>query len=401
MKPDDIPAPAHLPETDSSREETTGIGAGLFLGSFRGIRFYLDYSWFFIAALLVYALSASVFPTLLPGLGPIAYIGLSIAGAGLFFLSIILHELGHSLVSQRCGIPVPRITLLFIGGVAEISREPDDPGSELKIAFAGPAVTLILVVLYWLIGRSFAMIGSPAGHLLFLWLAQVNLVLVIFNAIPGYPLDGGRIMRALIWMKTGKLRKATFITSRIGFGFSILLIIFGIFLIFTYGAWNGFVFILIGIFLKNAAESGYSQTLYKELLQGVTARQLMTPAPVTIPAHLPISLAVEEYFLTHHHIAFPVLSRDGAFTGMLTLESIKETPKERWPYTLSGDLAARPAGRALHISADAEAREAMNLLMSQGMGRLAVINPLDGTLLGILTRHDILHYIRIQQELQE
>lgn len=403
MKPEDIrPAPAHLPHAGEQHEEnSSGFGGGIYLGSFRQIRFYLDYSWFFIAALLIYALSASTFPLLLPGLAPWAYFAMSVAAALLFFFSIILHELGHSLVSQHCGIPVPRITLLFIGGVAEISREPDDPASELKIAFAGPAVSLLLVGFYWLIARGFAMAGMAAGHLLFLWLAQVNLVLVLFNAVPGYPLDGGRVLRALIWMKTGKLRKATFITSRIGFGFSILLIILGIFMIFTWGAWNGFIFILIGIFLKSAAEGGYAQSLYKELLQGVTARQLMTPAPVTIPAHLPISLAVEDYFLTHHHIAFPVMNRDGNFTGMLTLESVKGTPRERWPYVLAGDLAALPEGRALHISADAEAREAMNLLMSQGKGRLAVVNPADGALLGILTRHDMLHYIRIQQDLQE
>lgn len=402
MKPEDIPAPSHTNEVEepSTTYQRERERAGVFLGTFRGIRFHLDYSWFFIAALLIYALSAATFPALLPGRNASTYILMSAAATVLFFLSILLHELGHSVVSQHCGIPVPRITLLFIGGIAEISREPDDAHSELKIAVAGPIVSLALVFLYGITGWLFGRYGMGAGQLIFWWLAQVNLILVLFNAIPGYPLDGGRVLRALIWMKTGKLRQATYITSRIGLGFGIFLIAFGVYTLFAWGAWNGLVLVFIGLFLKNAAESGYSQTVYKEILDGIDVKRVMTPHPITIPAHLPISLAVDDYFLTNHHVAFPVVDRENHFRGLIRLEFLKSVKKERWPYTLVSEIADRPENQALRINANEKASEALRLLLTAGQGRLAVVDDA-GQLVGMLTRHDLLHFIRIHTELEE
>jgi CBS domain-containing protein len=230
------------------------------------------------------------------------------------------------------------------------------------------------------------------------WLAQVNLILVIFNAIPGYPLDGGRVLRALLWMWNGNLRKATYITSRIGIGFSFFLIILGIFTLFA-GAWNGFVLILIGIFLKNAAESGYSQTLFKEVLGEVKVRQLMTPNPVSIPARLPLNLVVDDYFLTNHHVAFPVVDDDGRFRGLLRLEFLKNIPREKWPFTLAGEIADTPEGRNLRLQGDADAAETLQTLLTPGRGRMGVIDR-EGKLTGIVTRHDLLHYIRVHHELE-
>jgi len=401
MKPEDIPAPSH---PDSAGETANRLRerdrSGVFLGSFRGIRFYLDYSWFFIAALLIYALSGATFPFLLPGREPFTYILMATAATALFFLSILLHELGHSLMSQRCGIPVPRITLLFIGGIAEIAREPEDARSELKIAVAGPLVSLVLVVVFGLGGWLMGSLGARAGQLIFWWLAQINLILVLFNAIPGYPLDGGRILRALIWMKTGRLRQATYITSRIGLGFAVFLIAFGIYSLLAWGAWNGLVLIFIGLFLKSAAESGYSQTVYREILEGIDVRRIMSPHPITIPAHLPISLAVDDYFLTNHHVAFPVVDHEGHFRGLIRLEFLKSVRKERWPYTLVSEIADRPESRALCINANEKASEALRILLTAGQGRLAVVDD-EGRLVGMLTRHDLLHFIRIHTELRE
>lgn len=401
MKPEDIPAPSH---TDTAEETTARQRerdrSGVFLGSFRGIRFYLDYSWFFIAALLIYALSAATFPFLLPGRDSSTYILMAGLATGLFFLSILLHELGHSLVSQRCGIPVPRITLLFIGGIAEISREPDDARSELKIAVAGPLVSLGLVCIFGVLGWVFGSFGHKAGQLIFWWLAQINLILVLFNAIPGYPLDGGRVLRALIWMKTGKLRQATYITSRIGLGFAIFLIAFGIYSLLAWGAWNGLVLIFIGLFLRSAAESGYSQTVYREILEGIDVKRIMSPHPITIPAHLPISLAVDDYFLTNHHVAFPVVDHENYFRGLVRLEFLKSVRKERWPYTLVSEIADRPECKALSINANEKASEALRILLTAGQGRLAVVDD-EGHLVGMLTRHDLLHFIRIHTELRE
>ena len=375
----------------------------VYLGRLFGIRFYLDPSWFLIAGLVTYTLSRD-FSELLPGHGEPLYLLLGASVAALFFSSILLHELGHSLVSQRCGIPVPRITLLFIGGIAEISREPDTARAELKIAVAGPAVSAVLVLCYGTLAFVLHQMGLREVAGIFRWLALVNLGLIIFNAIPGYPLDGGRVLRALLWERTGNLRRATYISTRIGVGFSWLLIALGIAMLGASVltpmnfAWNAFVFLLIGVFLKRAAESGYRHTIYHEVLGGVRVRDLMTRAPAVIPASLPLSLAVDEFFLVHHHVAYPVCGDTDEFRGLLRLEFLKDVPREKWPYLTAGDLAADQATISLCIDSAEPAEKAMRRLLAPGQGRLAVVE--NGRVTGMITRHDVLHFIKIHTELE-
>ena len=374
--------------------------SGLFIGRWFGIEFYLDASWFLIAAIVTYQLATAYFPHELPGRSPAVCLALGGAAAMLFFLSILLHELGHSLVSQRCGIPVPRITLLFIGGLAEIEREPDDAKSELKIALGGPVVSVALSILFFLAGLGLAALGFGGLALLCSWLAQTNLALVVFNMIPGYPLDGGRVLRALIWARTGRLRRATFISSRIGIGFSWLLIFLGVWLLIGPAhSWQGFIFLLIGFFLKSAAESGYANAVQRETLAGVRVRDLMTARPAVIPDTLPLNLAVEDFFLSGHHVAYPVCTADGDFRGLLRLDFLKEIPREKWPYVSAGDVVAEKSADALRIGVNESAARAMRLLLAPELTRLAVIE--DGKLVGIVTRHDILHFIEIHTELEE
>jgi Zn-dependent protease len=382
----------------SGRQQGRSGFGGVFVGRLFGIEFYLDFSWFFIAALVTYTLATELFPHEVEGRSHTFYFTLGGLGAALFFLSILLHELGHSVVSQRCGIPVPRITLLFIGGLAEISREPDDAKSELKIALGGPVVSVVLVLVFgslsWLFDR-FDIVGFAE---VCNWLAKTNLGLVIFNMFPGYPLDGGRVLRAIIWAKTGRLRRATYITSRIGIGFSWLLIVGGVFLLVQYHQWNAVVFVLIGMFLKSAAERGYDNAIQREVLVGLHVRDLMTRTPVSIPEHLPLNRAVDEYFLTNHHVAFPVCSHEDEFLGLLQLASLKEVPREKWPYTTVGDVAASGEGSSLSIEASASAARAMRHLLTSGRGRLAVVEY--GKLVGIVTRRDLLQFIEIHTELE-
>jgi Zn-dependent protease/CBS domain-containing protein len=370
---------------------------GLFIGRYFGIAFYLDASWFLIAAIVIYSLAKEVFPHYLPDRSSFVYFTLGGSAAFLFFLSILLHELGHSLVSQRCGIPVPRITLLFIGGLAEISREPDDAKSELKIALGGPAVSLVLAAIYGLLAWLLDSRGAEETRLVCLWLAQTNVFLVIFNMIPGYPLDGGRVLRALIWAKTGRLRHATYITSRIGIGFSWVLIALGVYLILG-RHWNGIVFILIAFFLKSAAESGYHTALQREMLADVRVRDLMTAEPVAISEHLPINLAVDDFFMAGHHVAYPVCAADGQFRGLLRLDFLKEVPREKWPYTTAGEVVAERSGNDLCIGVEQSATRAMKMLLAPELNRLAVVE--NGKLVGIVTRHDLLHFIKIHAELE-
>jgi len=373
---------------------------GLFIGRWFGIAFYLDASWFLIAGIVTYQLSAVLFPAELPGRAQGVYLALGGTAAFLFFASILLHELGHSLISQRCGIAVPRITLLFIGGLAEISREPDDAKSELKIALGGPAVSIALSILFKLAQLALDALGATGLAVLCGWLAATNLVLVIFNMIPGYPLDGGRVLRALIWAKTGRLRRATYISSRIGIGFSWLLIFLGAWLLIGPAhAWNGIVFLLIGFFLKSAADSGYASAIQREMLAGIRVRDLMTAHPAVIPDTLPLNLAVEDFFLTGHYTVYPVCAADGEFRGLLRLDFLKEVPREKWPYVSAGDVVAEKSADALRIGVNETAARAMRLLLAPELSRLAVIE--DGKLVGIVTRHDILHFIEIHTELEE
>ena len=374
-------------------------GFGLFVGRVFGIEFFLDPSWFLIAGLVTYSLSSELFPGEIPDRSSAFYILLGVVAALLFFLSILLHELGHSLVSQRCGIPVPRITLLFIGGVAEISREPDDARSELKIALGGPAVSVVLVGFYaagaWLLER----LGVAGFDRVSAWLAVTNAGLVIFNMIPGYPLDGGRVLRALLWARSGKLRRATYITSRIGIGFAWFLIVLGVWLLVTPPhQWNAFVFILIGVFLKHAAERGYDNAVERAVLAGLSVSDLMTRTPVSIPENLSLDRAVDEFFLTNHHVVFPVCSVDGEFRGLLRLASLKDVPRAEWSGTTVGDVVANGGASSLSIDAHRPAARAMRELLAPGRGRLAVLE--NGKLAGIVTRRDLLQFIEIQTELE-
>jgi len=382
----------------SAPQTPTGRGRGVYIGTLLGIRFYLDYTWFLIAGLLIWLLS-SRFSVTLPGYPPVIHFAMGSVTALLFFLSILLHELGHSVISQRCGIPVPRITLLFIGGIAEISREPDTAKSELKIALGGPIVTAILIVLYTGLWAILNAVGFAPGAHIFFWLAIVNTVLLVFNAVPGYPLDGGRVLRALIWQKTGNLRRATYIASRVGVGFSWFLMIVGLLELFFLGAPTGFVTLFIGLFLKGAADSGYLQTLYTEVLHGVRVGDIMTPDPVSVSADEPLNLVVDDYFFANHHVAFPVCNDERAFLGFLRLDQLKTVPRERWPYTTAVDLLSKEEVTTETISADEPATKAMHRLLRTTESRLGVLDAQE-RLVGVVTRHDILQFIRIHTELE-
>ena len=314
-----------MSEGDAPRRGPGILTGRLFIGRYFGIAFYLHASWFAIVAFVTCGLALEVFPDQLPGHSRALYFALGGIATLLFFFSILLHELGHSLVSQRCGIPVPRITLLFIGGLAEIAREPDDARSELKIALGGPAVSILLSAGFALLRYATSALGWEAVAHVFGWLAVTNVGLVIFNMFPGYPLDGGRVLRALIWAKTGRLRFATHISSRIGVAFSWVLIFLGAWLVFVKYNLGGLSFLLIGFFLKSAAESGYANAVQREVLAGVRVRDLMTANPATIPDTLPLNLAVEDYFLSGHHVAYPVCASDGEFRGLLRLDFLKLT----------------------------------------------------------------------------
>ncbi len=385
------PAETPPPLPDSLQKERR---SGFFVGRIHGIAFFLDSSWFILLALVIWSLSSSYFPIYLPGETTFFYFFLGSASALGFYLSLVLHELGHSVVSQKCGIPVPRITLSFIGGIAEIASEPEDPKTELKIALGGPAVTVILVLLYFGVGFIGDIFKWAALSVTFHWLAVSNLFLLIFNAVPGYPLDGGRVFRALLWMRSGRLKQATYISSRVGIGFGWLLILAGVFLILK-SPLQAFVFFLIGSFLKSVADQGYLAAVQKETIGHVPVGQVMTANPIVIPERLPLNLVVDDYFFTTHHSAYPVGDSDGRFLGILRLNHVTAVPREKWPFTTAGDVLF--ASPELAVDRNLNAMDAARRMASQGAGRLAVVE--DGRIIGIVTQRDILRFMQIHEKL--
>jgi Zn-dependent protease len=382
-----------------SNESVPRLRRALFIGRYFGIEFYLHSSWFLIAFFVAFSLSNGVFPQMLPHRAIAIYYVLGSITACLFFLSILLHELGHSLVSQRCGIPVPRITLFLFGGLAEISREPDNAKSELKIALAGPAVSVLLSVLFKLLSIGAGALGWEPLAQICGWLSFTNLWLVLFNMIPGYPLDGGRVLRALLWAKYGKIWRATYISTRIGIAFSWVLVIFGVYMLVQNYPVNGVIFIVMGFFLKTAAENGYNNALQREVLAGIRVKDIMTANPASIPDTMPLNLVVDEFFLSGHHVAYPVCAGEREFRGLLRLDFLKEVPREKWPYVSAGDCVAEKNAETLRIGPEESAARAMRLLLAPELSRLAVVE--DGRLLGIVTRHDILHCIEMHTALEK
>ena len=265
-------------------------------------------------------------------------------------------------------------------GVADILRQPI---RDVLAARTGSLLLLGALVGLWSVG------------------SFVETIRDIFRRAYGVTLDKPkRVLRALLWAKTGRLRRATYISSRIGIAFSWLLIVAGVAILLTPPhAWGGFSFLLIGFFLKSAAESGYANAIQREILGGVRVRDLMTANPASISDSLPLNLAVEDYFLTGHHVAYPVCASDGEFRGLLRLDFLKDVPKEKWPYISAGDVVAEKSADSLRIGVNESAARAMRLLLAPELSRLAVIE--NGKLVGIVTRHDILHFIEIHTELED
>jgi len=243
------------------------LSRGIPIGRLFGISIKLHFSWFFIFALVTWALVAGYFPAVYPDWNLTTSIITGIITSLLFFGSVLLHELMHSVVAQASGIPVKSITLFIFGGVAQITEEPKEPKTELKIAFAGPLTSILLGGIFWLIWFTVPATFEYVIAVAF-WLGWINLVLGGFNLLPGFPLDGGRVLRSILWWRSGNLRRATKWASNAGRGISFLFIFGGIWLIFS-GLWfNGLWLAFIGWFLGNAAVGSYRQLTLQQMLQG-------------------------------------------------------------------------------------------------------------------------------------
>ncbi|HEV8661525.1 MAG TPA: site-2 protease family protein [Candidatus Methylomirabilis sp.] len=367
------------------------ITKGRRIFAIRGIPIEINYSWFLIVALVAWSLASQYFPEQVPGLAPTTYWVLGILSALALFASVLLHELGHSVVAQRNGIAIRGITLHVFGGVAKLAREADSPGVEFRIAVAGPAVSFALALVSDLLLRG---PGWPAPAVALLaYLRLVNGLLGAFNLVPGFPLDGGRILRALLWWWKDDLQQATRVTGAIGSGFAYTLMLLGVLSFAGGNPFQGIYYLFIGVFLKQAAEASVQQVAWRQALQGIRVGDVMAPDVVTVGPDLTLARLAEDLFWRHHFTSFPVLD-GGQVVGIVALKHLRDYPRERW-----GEVQVReamlPFGPDLQAGPGEAVLDAFARLSQNPVGRMAVVER-GGRLVGYLSVKDMLHILALR-----
>lgn len=361
-----------------------------------GFKLKVDPSWLLIAALIVWSLSTSYFPPALPGETATFYTVLGIIAMLGMFISLILHELSHSLVARSYGLKVGGITLFIFGGVAELEEEPHDPKSEFLIAIAGPLMSLFLAALFYGAATLAApQTGSSYAGAVFGYLALINLVLAVFNMIPAFPLDGGRVLRALIWGVTQDLLRATRISSRIGTVFGLFLMLTGALAVFSGGGIGGFWQILIGFFILNASNGSYQNLLVKAALRGKTAKQLMSETLHTIDAEAPIAELVDDVMLRHGVSFVPVLSGE-TLIGYADTSGVRSVEREDWGGRPVREILV-PAEAENTVAADTPLNEVFKFMMKSSRRKLMVVE--GRRLVGVISLSDLMHHMALEQEI--
>ena len=362
----------------------------------RGIPIGVHYTWAIAVVMITWSLAAGYFPQEYPGWLPRDYWFVGAAAALLLFISVLFHELCHSFVAQARGLAVKSITLFIFGGVSNIAQESEDPRDEFLIAVVGPLSSLALAGLFWLGVLAIPNDTSPLGALLF-YLTTVNLMLAIFNILPGFPLDGGRVLRAILWGSTGSMVRGTTVATVVGQVMAFLFIGYGIWQIFIErdflsGVWIGF----IGWFLNSAAEATRRQVQVQEGFRGITVESVMTPDPPVVSPALPVRALVDEYVLRRGLRALPV-AQDGRIVGLVSLSDVKHLPEPEWSGNSVGAIMTRPPLRT--IGPEAPVARALERLVEDDVNQLLVVDK-DGTLLGMLTRRDVMRFLQMRGELR-
>lgn len=375
------------------------MAKGIKLVKVFGIQISLDYTWFIVFVLFAWSLSYGYFPFQHPGLPTSTYLTMGILSATLLFACVLIHEISHSVTANKLGMDIHEITLFIFGGVAQLTKEPEDAATELKIAIAGPAASLALGLFFYGSAAAVSPASYPLLNSVLGYLALINFILLAFNMIPGFPLDGGRVFRALWWMKTGDINKATRVASNIGKGFALFLIVMGFFQIFMGNFVGGLWFVFIGVFVQQAAESGYQQVVIKKALSGLKVKDLMSKPVITVDETSSVTDAVENYFFKFHHASFPVRS-NGHVSGLLTLNNVRAIEKEKWNETRVSDVMNR-LGPNDTMSPDDSAIDALAKMVSNhngNLGRFPVVQ--DGQLVGIISRQDIMKMLEFKAGLE-
>ncbi len=364
------------------------------IGTLAGIDIYINYSWLIILVFLVWSLATGWFAVLYPGWSPALYWITSTIAALLLFVSVLLHELAHSVVARARGLTVKNITLFIFGGVSNIEQEPSSPGVEFQMAIVGPLVSILIGALAFLLLLPLRGSTSPVAAILG-YLAYTNVLLGIFNLIPGFPLDGGRVLRSIIWKISGSLRTATRAATISGEVIAYLFILAGIWLFFSGSVLDGIWFGFIGWFLLSSARSANSQAMLQSMFQGVKVAEVMNPDPVTVPANISLQKLVDEYFIPRGLRSALVVQGD-QLAGLITLGDIRHVPREQWTQTPVG-LTMIPLERLHVVSPQQNLNDVLPLMVGGDVNQLPVTQ--DGRLVGVVTRDAIMRYLEIRRGL--
>jgi Zn-dependent protease len=359
----------------------------------RGIDVGVHYTWLLAFGLVSWSLASGYFPQNYPGWGRTLYWTVGIAAALMLFVSVLAHELCHSFVAQARGLKVQGITLFIFGGVSNIASESENAHDEFWVAVVGPLSSLALAGVFWLGSRAIPNDRSPLDASLS-YLAMVNLILALFNILPGFPLDGGRVLRAVLWGSTGSMVRATRWASLVGQGLAFLFIGYGLYQIlegdFLGGLWIGF----IGWFLNNAAESTRRQVQVQERFRGVRVASLMNPNPPMVSPALSVRELVDDQILRRGLRAMPV-AQDGRIVGLVTLTDVKKLSQDEWDRNSVGAIMTRPP---LHtVDPDHEVSRALQTLIEHDVNQLLVVR--DGAVQGLLSRADVMRFLQLNREL--
>ena len=378
------------------------MNAGVRIGTILGIPVRLHLSWLLIFGLLTWSLAAGYFPEEYSELAPSINWTLGIITSLLFFLSVLAHELGHAIVAQRNNIHVKSITLFIFGGLAQIIREPQDPGQEFRIAAAGPLVSFLLAGLFYalyLLDQSIDWLAAPS-----IWLARINLLLALFNLIPGFPLDGGRMLRAAVWRSTGDLKRATQIATTVGQLSAFAIIVVGISVAVTGDLFDGLWLVFIGWFLQNASTTTLAQSNTQDILSGLRVSQVMAIEWPTLASKLPLNRLVEEkilrggpryYFIERD--GYGEEEKSGCPKGMLSLTNVMAIPQSQWAFT-PVDKIMVPWDELIVTTPDTPIIQAVQLMDEANVAQLPVLE--EGQLVGILAREQIIRHLRLRAELR-
>jgi len=363
------------------------------LGRIFGIEIGLHYSWFLIAFLIVVSL-ASRFRISNPEWGESLIISLALLAALLFFASLLLHELSHSVFAKSRGLPVREITLFALGGISQIERNPESARAEFWMAFVGPLTSAAIGIVFLMLERIVGPLGSPL-RAVFSWLGYINLALAGFNLIPGYPLDGGRILRAAIWWKTGEKERSTLTAARVGQAVGGIFIVIGILQAFGGAGFGSLWIAFIGWFLLQAAGESYLQSTFKNAMQDVTVADIISRDCTNVDGNTNLQTFVDDWLLKSANRCFLVTDNDG-FVGLITPAEVKKIERSRWPYTTLFDVM-RPLGDLQTITLDTPVYTAVEIMARQDLNQLPVVDK--GRVVGMFTRAQFLSFLQTHAEL--